>query len=329
MAATLVWSAATTVTGNDPGRDFRQHCAELAGTGDDMAIPGDGGWLFLRSELRHVGIGKFWGEAAAAVSRASSPDRADPLPVIVDFSRQLKQLGIELIVAPVPGKAFVYPEKLSGQEGRFDVFHQEFYRILRQEGVSVLDFTPYFMDAKLAGDQPDLYCRTDSHWSPHACEIAARLIAGKIGSPPWLEPDPNAFAKTRKKRTIVGDLTGGEGSEELPLRLIAASEGLSTSDRGSPVVLLGDSHCLVFHAGGDLHGTGAGLADQLAFELGLPIDVVGVRGSGATAARVNFIRRVRAQADYLPGKKVVVWVFAARDFSESAGAGWAVLPLLP
>ena len=37
-------------------------------------------------------------------------------------------------------------------------------------------------------------------------------------------------------------------------------------DRTSPVLVLGDSHVLVFHDGGDMHAAGAGLPDQLAFD---------------------------------------------------------------
>ena len=44
-------------------------------------------------------------------------------------------------------------------------------------------------------------------------------------------------------------------------------------ERQSPVLLLGDSHVLVFQAGGNLHARGAGLADQLALELGFAVDV--------------------------------------------------------
>ena len=60
-----------------------------------------------------------------------------------------------------------------------------------------------------------------------------------------------------------------------------------TPDPNSPIVLLGDSHNLVFHEGDDMHARGAGLPDQLALELGLPLDVVAVRNSGVTPARVT------------------------------------------
>jgi hypothetical protein len=92
------------------------------------------------------------------------------------------------------------------------------------------------------------------------------------------------------------------------------------------VVLLGDSHTLVFHAGDDMHARGAGLPDQLAVELGTPVDLIGVRGSGATPARVNLLRRARANPDSLPKKKVIVWCFTAREFTESQG--WSKVPIV-
>jgi alginate O-acetyltransferase complex protein AlgJ len=91
-------------------------------------------------------------------------------------------------------------------------------------------------------------------------------------------------------------------------------------------LLLGDSHCLVFHAGGDMLATGAGLADQLAFELGMPVDLIGVRGSGATPARMNLMRKIKSDEKYLAGKKLIVWCFAAREFTESQG--WRKVPVV-
>jgi alginate O-acetyltransferase complex protein AlgJ len=103
--------ASTALAAGDPAADFRDRCARQAAAGEAMMVPGDEGWLFLRGELRHIGVGPFWGEAAAKVSRASSPEKADPLPAIVDFHEQLEKLGIDLLVVPVPCKALVYPER--------------------------------------------------------------------------------------------------------------------------------------------------------------------------------------------------------------------------
>ncbi len=315
-------SAAFPAAGEDPATAFRAACARMAADGEAMTIPGSDGWLFLRSELRHIGVGPFWGPAAAQVSKASSPEKTDPLPVIVDFHKQLEAGGIELILVPVPCKALVYSEKLGGPaEGRLDTVHQEFYKLLAAEGVKVLDLADAFGKEKAKG--PDLYCKTDTHWSPAACELTAKLIKERLGVPAWLPAKPGAFTATAEKRTIVGDLTDGKGSEELPVRAVTCADNPAIEDRASPILLLGDSHALVFHAGQELHGTGAGLADQLASELGLAVDVIGVRGSGATPARVNLLRRAKADPAYLAGKKVVIWCFAAREFTE--GSGWQAL----
>ena len=318
--------AAFATAGEDPAAAFRAECAKKAADGDVMTIPGSDGWLFLRSELRHIGVGPFWGEAAAKVSKASLPKRADPLPAIVDFHEQLKAMGIELILAPVPCKALVYPEKLGGPApGRLDTVHQAFYQQLAAKGVTVLDLADAFAKEKAKADAPVLYCTTDTHWSPYACELTAKLIKDRPGAPAWLQPKPGAFTSVAGTRTIVGDLTDGKGSEELPVRVVTGADGTALEDEASPIILLGDSHTLVFHAGQELHGTGAGLADQLAAELGMAVDVIGVRGSGATPARVNLLRRARADAGYLAGKKALIWCFAAREFTESSG--WSLVPL--
>jgi len=101
----------------------------------------------------------------------------------------------------------------------------------------------------------------------------------------------------------------------------------SRTDPGSPVVVDGDSHALIFQAGGDMHARGAGLADQLALEMGMPVDLIGVRGSGATPARINLFRRAQQNPSYWDGKRVVIWVFAAREFTESDG--WRIVPITP
>jgi alginate O-acetyltransferase complex protein AlgJ len=304
---------------------FREACAKKASMGDSLAIAGDDGWFFLRSELRHIGTGQFWGEAAKKVSQASSPDKADPLPAILDFHEQLKAKGIELIMMPVPCKALVYPEKINKVASqRIDTAHQQFFKVLEEKGVKVVDLGAVFLEEKSNPRIPLLYCKSDSHWSPYACQVAAKQIKKQFKAPAWLDGKPERFTTKQEPRTITGDLADGKGSEVLPT-LVVQSRGASLEDKASPILLLGDSHTLVFHAGAELHGTGAGLADHLAAELGLAVDVIGVRGSGATSARVNLLRRIKADPRYLAGKKVVIWCFAAREFTESTG--WSVLKL--
>ncbi len=52
----------------------------------------------------------------------------------------------------------------------------------------------------------------------------------------------------------------------------------------------------------------SGFPENLAAKLGFAPDVIAVRGSSATPARMNLARR----ADNLTGKKLVVWCFTVR-----------------
>jgi alginate O-acetyltransferase complex protein AlgJ len=299
-----------------------------------VAVAGKGGWLFLTAELRHLGAGPFWGDAAAAVSRSARKDAADPLPAIVDFQAQLKQAGVELILMPVPAKAAIYPDKLldvpapGSGDPAVAAADDEFLKLCVRQGVNVLNLAPVFQAARVDETVP-LYCMTDSHWSGRGCEVAAALLAKDIRSRPWFAGvSTRKFKSEQREQKITGDLAaivgGNVPAETLQQRFVTDESGVPPADwRESPVLLVGDSHALVFHAGEDMHGAGAGLADQLALELGFPIDVIGVRGSGATPARINLMRR----QDNLAGKKLVIWCFSIREFTEAQG-GWRLVPVI-
>ncbi|GIX06880.1 MAG: hypothetical protein KatS3mg115_1283 [Candidatus Poribacteria bacterium] len=295
-------------------------------------VRGREGWLFFTTELRSISVGRFWGEAARRVSRAPNPDYADPLPAILDFHRQLQRAGIRLLFVPVPAKVVIYPDRLLDDPPaeRLDAAHAEFYGLLRQNGVEVLDLVPVYRAAREGGDP--LYCKQDTHWSGRGIELAAEEIVRWIGSPEWLEGVPKQPLESEYRSIrIAGDLWRDLGDpslpqEELVLRFVGRRTGGGLSPvppwRESPVLLLGDSHTLVFQAGGDMHAQGAGLADQLAFLLGFPVDLVGVRGSGATPSRLTLYRR----RDNLRGKRVVIWCLSVREFTE--GQGWRKVPVV-
>jgi len=314
---------------------FQQHCLKTANeaeASDRFVIMGKDGWYYLAKELRHLGIGQFWGENAVKVSRATKPKYADPLPAILDFNKSLQELGIHLIVVPVPPKVSIYPEG-TGQstEGRLDSMNATFLTLLKDKGVDVIDLAPVFLAKKSETGAP-LYCKTDSHWSGEGCSIAAAHISEKLIQQDWLSKmHRRLYKKTVKKVTITGDLVTdlkGAPKETLQLGFITNDKDAPVEPRdGSPVILLGDSHTLVFHSGQDMHATGAGLPDLLAAKLGIEVALIGVRGSGATPARINLYRKVRSNPDYLKGKKALIWCFSAREFTESPG-GWRVVPVV-
>jgi alginate O-acetyltransferase complex protein AlgJ len=314
--------------------------AAAAREADTITVVGRDGWLFLSNELRHVSVGRFWGAAAAKVSRATKAEHADPLPAIVNFSDQLRKAGIELMLVPVPPKVVVYPEAVceAGEGGppRLDLHHQAFYKLLAGKGVNVVDLYP-LLSAHRADADGAAYCRQDTHWSGRACVMTAKRLAKAIKQRPWYDDAAKVKLDARWRTVeISGDLLRGlEKSkiekEKLPLRFVGtpSEAGLEPidGDRQSPVLVLGDSHGLVFQIGGDMHARGAGLASQLAYELQLPIDLLAVRGSGATPARISLYRRAKADRDYLKRKKLIVWCFSAREFTESTG--WRPLPIQP
>ena len=345
VCLTMITTACTVEVPDELVQGVRTAAAELAADAaaqDTSTVAGRDGWLFFAPELRHISVGRFWGDRAVEVTRARSADTADPLPAILDFKQQLDALGVELLLVPVPPKSIVYADRLPRDLGipgslpRLDPAHAAFYETLRSLGVEVLDLTEPFLEGRSNPEGP-VYCRQDTHWSGVGCVLAAEHIARAVRAYPWhTNIATTDFVSGWVSTTIAGDLReGSDGTakppEELRLRRVSTNDPAGGTevppDPTSPVVLLGDSHNLVFHAGGDMHSTGAGLPDQLAYELGYPIDLVAVRGSGATAARVNLLRRAQRDGSYWTEKRLVVWCFSAREFTE--GDGWALVPLMP
>ena len=293
------------------------------------------GWLFFAAEFRLLSLGRFWGDEAPKVSRSHKAELADPIPAIVDFQKQLKARGIDLLVVPVPPKAAIYPEKIvpglniAGEDAA-PLLHR-FYDELRTAGIDVLDLTPLFVqnrDDKRGG----VFCKTDSHWSGLGCTLAAQAIAEKVRG--RLEPAPSKkeYVAEWKETEIRGDLVSllppdapKPGPEKISIRSVS-EKGTGAAvqpDPNSPLLLLGDSHTLVFH---DFLAEHAGLVDQLAQELGFAPDLIGTRGSGATPVRISLYRHGLKNPEYLAKKKIVVWCFAAREFTEAA-EGWARVPV--
>ena len=307
----------------------------VAAGGNKSVVEGTDGWLFLKEELAHVAAGKFWGNGAAAATRTRKKQFADPHPAILAYNRALAAKGITLYLMPVPPKSLIYPDKLNAGltadagEERVALYN-EFYALLRQDGVRIIDLLPILRKERSLGKQ--LYCRTDSHFAPAGIELFVDAAAKEIRKSTWY----NAVTKRKyiqKKQgiSINGDLAGmaemKDLREKLEITLVTLQETgkPEKSDPKSPVILLGDSHTLVFHSGGDLHARGAGLFDLLSARLGFALDLLGVRGSGVTPARIKLYQRSKKNSEYLDGKKILIWCFTARDFTGSGG--WRKIPV--
>lgn len=310
--------------------------------GSASVVEGVDGWLFFKEELRHVAAGRFWGEASKEVTRAKNKKYADPLPAILNYNKKLAENGITLYLMPVPPKVLVYPDKVA-ENLPVDIaapdhqLYTDFYAQLEEAGVHVIDMLPALLEAR---KDKQVYCKTDTHFSGEGISLFAEVAAELIKKEVWYpEIAKTEFTKTLQTVSIRGDLSqmmesdkesqATVDSEELELSIVKAKETNEAvqSDVKSRVILLGDSHTLVFSAGGDLHAKGAGLFDHLSANLGFAVDLLGVRGSGVTPARIKLYQRSKKDSSYLEGKKILIWCFTARDFTGTGG--WRDIPVAP
>ncbi|MDJ0841183.1 MAG: hypothetical protein QNK37_32020 [Acidobacteriota bacterium] len=281
-------------------------------------VKGKDDWLFFGPELKHLAADPWW--------EASTPEDQNPLIAIVDFKQQLDRLGVELLLMPVPTKASIYPEHLPDSltlpEENLD---RRFLKALQEAGIETMDLTALFQAEKAR----NLYLKTDTHWSPQGIALAAQTLMNTIQNRPWLaDMETNTYLARDRQLEISGDLREDETTPLESVTITRIKDGRGRRARApkpwreSPILLMGDSHTLVFHAGGDLFARGAGLPDLLALNLGFPVDLIGVRGSGATATRLDLMRR----EDNLAGKKLVIWVFSVREFTQGA-RDWSKVPV--
>ncbi len=319
-------------------RAFADECRKRGEAAEVFNLPGNReGWLFLGTELDHLGTGDFWKEEPFGGGGAK-----DPVKVIAAYKEELEALGVDLVLVPVPAKAAVYPEKLWEKVGvdegvpvEGSVFAtKSFYDELRAAGVEVVDLEPVFRKARRDGTLGKVYCEQDAHWSPEGAELAAKEVFGEIGNADWLKSVPKVDVAVGEPENlkIKGDLVEGDLKDTPAETVVMRRAGGGRmepleKDGNSPVLLLGDSHLLVFtDGGGDFHTKGAGFRDHLQARLGFATDVVANRASGEDVARSVLAGKARRDPGYWKKKKLVVWLFSARGFTQGK---WREIPAQP
>ena len=326
FAAALL-TAAIPCPAQDAADQFSKAAAAAAATGipdDHQGVPGtDPEWLFFDKELIHLATGDFWTKDYADISVS----KTDPIPVILDYQQQLDAMGIELLLVPVPPKASIYPEKFTAQGKPAAI--APFYEALSKAGVSVIDLEPVFATEREKNPSQLLYCKKDSHYSPYATQLIAKLIHEKYQGSDWaktIASDTKFVADGEALITVTSDLVPGE-SEKLPGVQIndATDEQIRPSDPASPIILMGDSHTMVFSDGGDYHANGSGLPDHLQAAFGTPIHRFANPGSGSHSPRLALFQKARAIPGYWDNKKLFVWIFSAREFTQARR--WSKIPV--
>ncbi len=294
----------------------------------------DKNWFFLRKELVHLALGDL---AAADLAKVGA-EGADPLPVIAKYNEELKTLGVELLLVPIPCKAAIYPEKLSDKvDPRTVPTMGAFLAKLKAAGVEALDLESVFKAERAKAPEKQLYCATDSHWSPRACEIAAKLVADKYKARKEISGNSLADLIVLPAEVVEfhGDLLDDAQKASVPkekLPLARAGEAVPPdgkavrtieSDPNSALLVIGDSHLQVFRRGGNMLATQGGFIDHLDILLPAAVDEITMQAGGADGPRVEIARATAKNPGYWTKKKIVVWLFTAREFTQGK---WRILP---
>ncbi len=233
---------------------------------------------------------------------------------VVDFARQLRERGIDLLVVPLPSRLNVYPELVVETEfdGSFAGFAPGLRRWMLElvdADVEVIDLLPALSAQRGAVEAPgheQVFLRMNPHWTPRGLRVAVDEIGRRVEAYDWFaRGSSESRLEVSSREWTHPRQVLPEGAQPAQLRLErvvdARGQAVAASDRGSPVQLLGGSFCILFEE----HGADLGRA--LHHRWGFAPDVIASPGGAALASRRALARRDRA----LEGKRVVIWVFVA------------------
>ena len=280
------------------------------------AFAGADGFLFYRNGLEFVTGGDLERQRVGK----------NPLPVILEFKKELESHDVDFLFVAVPTKEEIFPDELDARYKALagqviNPFSRKFQLSLAQSGVEVVDLLPAFLAARSAGEQEPLYQHQDTHWSDRGLRLAADIISARIKRYPWYRElrdgtgAGQAFTSRETSFTRFGDLYSRlpEAAKKLyqPEKLVAHQVFTSSGapyedDPESPIVVLGDSFTGVYELTDAEH---SGVSAHIAKGLSVPVDLVMSYGGGPNV-RQKLLRR---GIDALAAKKLVVWIMTARD----------------
>lgn len=302
------------------------------GAGDDKAYLGTGGWLYYAPDVDYV-TGPGFLDPEQLGKRSEAGVDGDPLPALIRFQRQLASRGIKLIVMPVPVKPMIDPEGLGVTPASVlqNSSYAQFERRLRSSGIAVCDVSTALAARRTSLHEPQ-FLKTDTHWTPDAMQTAASTLARAVEAS--VRPAASAVRYASVDRTVTnsGDIAKMlraplAPEETVDERQILTSSGTAwQADPGARVLLLGDSFSNIYSDPGLGWGSSAGLAEQLSFLLGRPVDKIALNAGGSYGSRKALSDSLQRGEDRLAGKRVVVYEFAMRDLSSG---DWKPLDFTP
>lgn len=298
----------------------------LTRRGNEKVVLGPRKWAFYRPGVRHV-LGPGF---------LPAPLRGDPLSAILDFHRQLHNLGVALLLVPMPGKETVCPRRLckayTDHRPPDNADTPLLLARLKAAGVGVFDPTSVLFRSA-AGPSPP-YLPYDTHWTPAGMDRVAKALATRLDRFECVREAPRRHyglrSRTVANRGDLYELLGLPGRfPYVPPTRVAVQQVVEaetgrpfTPDPQARILLLGDSFTNIY-SDPSLHwGKAAGLAEHLAYHLQRGVDVIALNDGGVNGCRQQLARRPAM----LAGKRVVVWQFATRDFGLKTGE-WKKIPV--
>ena len=303
------------------------------GSGNERVYTGRDDWLYYATDVQHV-VGRGFLDTGQLARRAASGDSLseaaapDPRPALLAFNDALARRGITLVLLPTPVKPSIHPQQLGVRASLAPVRNVSFAQFaeeMRAAGVLLFDPAPLLADLGAVGDPA--YLARDTHWRPDAVAAVAQELARFLErETPLPEREPVSLdarlARVSNRGDIVGllDLPAGWSpypAETVEVRRILTADGRPwRPDPTADVLLLGDSFTNIFSLEAMGWGTAAGLAEQLSFVLGRPVDRLVQNANGAFATREALARELARGHDRLAGTRVVVYQFATRELTH-------------
>ncbi|MDR3689821.1 MAG: hypothetical protein P4L46_10615 [Fimbriimonas sp.] len=301
------------------------------GVGNEKAYCGRDGWLFYRPDVEYLTSDGFLDpKRLSSRARGATPIQPDPVVAILDLGSQLRERGISLVVVPVTTKPMIEPDMLAGPSAAGIELQNpsfgKFESALRAGGVTVFDPTPVLREEEASTGHRQ-YLTTDTHWTPEGLEAVAQGLAAILETK-GMQPKThsNAYSSKRQPVANVGDiaemlkLPPGQTlfpKQEVLVRHVSNPDGSDWKpDRRADVLLLGDSFSNIYSVERMGWGRSAGLAEQLSYSLGRPVDTIAINAGGSFASRRALAQQLAQGVDRLAGKKVVVYEFSMRDLTE-------------
>lgn len=323
----------------EEGREADQSLAlRFLNEGNRRVFPGDDGWLFYWPDLEAIiGKGPYYEQPVSVARERVTDSWTSPVEVVKQFASQLEERGITLVLVPVPTKAMLCPEKIGA--GEKDAIIPPAYRRLLEDfsrdGIEVVDLVPEIASLPVE----NRFLKSDTHWTPEAMFASASLVARRVEATiakGALDTSLDVIELSHK-----GDLAGMLGAEKVAAlsgeqRVVLAkvrngdSGAPISDDETSQIVLLGDSFVNIFDDPtlgfeGE-ERIGAGFASHFSAAMSRRVHTIAINGDGASGVRRAF---ASLPDDDVRSRKVVVWVFSARDLllselpARRAGIRWA------